>query len=190
MNQAELHPITQKILPLLRGMCQEPELLVIHEFPHPHGTGVMCIEIEPAAIDAPVINGRDGRTIQGIARILGHAFAREGIATRTTIRDVYKGKDTVRKPFTPDPAWETKTNFQEIFNTVLGLAFDKPVTFRGAREADCFRIVLNGPSVMVNAVGDVFWPFAKNNGQTVKIRPMKNDERDTTQRTREILRRK
>lgn len=196
MNDSSLHLVTQTLLPVLKGMCYEPELLSVSEVPDPQGNFEKLVIIVPSATDAGILNGAGKRQSTAIRNVFDAAFRRSGIKAEARIHD---GGGTKRRlgNFSPNPNFERDTGFNRLLASVLNITFEQPPRIiRNSEELDhatgfpCQVIVIEGEPVIISAIADMFYPFGIRQGKKLKIRPtqLRNDNVNNPLRTSPLSR--
>lgn len=196
MNDSDLHLVTRTILPLLRGMCHKPDELKVTEANCNDGEHSLIVLIDPATCDVGVLNGKAGRTLNGIRGVIAAGFKRFGVNATARIEESYRGELRCGPPInTPD---FDKSGFDGIFAQVINIVF--PVVPNILRTDDLIdrkdgktytRIVIAGHPSLVNSVADAFYPFGIRQGRKLKIvthNTPTTHESNSTARTREIPR--
>ena len=179
MNDSSLHLVTRTILPVLLGMCSEPDKLVVTETEDPKREYQKIIVIKPSRTDAGVLYGGASRQILAIQHVFATAFARCGIKAKAKIEQSYEGEKNPLPRYRFNPEFERTSNFTHVFAKVLNAVFDKPPLIERKEVMDrdsgdpCLVVIVHGDAAEVSALADMFYPFGIRQGMKLKIRPPK-----------------
>lgn len=180
MNNSDLHSVTQTLLPVLRGMCYQPEALIVRETTDPDGHYDKIIVIEPHVMDGGILNGAASRQWNAIRRVFWLGFNRYGMNVKAVLRENPEGVREKGPNFRANPNFEKDTNFTHLLAQVMSLTLNGKYVCRrepivnDAKGRPCLIIRVSGAEPAdVAAIADVFWPFGYRNGLIISIRTQK-----------------
>lgn len=179
MNDASLHPITEAILPLVKGMCLKPDELSHREIKSSRSPDRLTLIISPHMADFRILCGKGGRQINALRWIVTRAGRRLKLTVDIRLEESYRGEPVTGDPFRFNPDFEKDSKFQEVFGNILKIVFDTVPEFNVVTHGDKTKIFMEvDPNVpddisTVTALADIFYPFGFRHGRRLEIRPSK-----------------
>ena len=172
------NPITKAVHLLVEGICNHRSSL---RFEVAESDACLAITIYPHASDAPMLVGKQGRTIKALEWLAERAGDLARKKCFLSMEDSFTGKSEGWKEFVARSDFDFET-LKRMLATWNGLVFDCPVGMEFTRENGEIKVYLNPARLsddnvtVIRALDSLFYQYGMSNGCVVKIKPMKNGD--------------
>ena len=170
MTHEFINPISQALVPVVRGICIHPgELQISERF----DGRTLELRFSPHMGDLPLIIGPQGRQVRALIYVGKAMGRRAGITVDLQVNESYRGERDKPRRFRLDPGF-TKQHLDTFLNPVVELSLGPGVPSEFRIDGGTFKVhldVSDDDQLVARAIGDLFFAFGMAIGRRIEVKP-------------------